>query len=507
MPDIAPWIFPLETPEATERLARRLAGFLRAGDCLALSGEIGSGKTTLARALIRALADDADLEAPSPSFSLVQHYDLPALPVVHADLYRIAEPSELEELGLAEAGENALTIVEWPEKMGSLLPPARLTVKLDWRMNAGREERLATLGAHGSMAQRFESWRKIASFLMEAGFEESERIPIQSDASGRRYERLAGPRGSAILMIAPPRIDNKPIRTGRSYLQLAHLSETVHAFSAIAKALRAKGFHSPAIFAEDLDEGLLTTEDLGDETIAPGGAPLIERYIATAEVLADLHAQDWPEETPVDDTRMHRLLAYDHEAYLIEVEQMLDWYIPATRRNSFTGAARARFIAAWTETLAEVVGGEKTWTLRDVHSPNVLWQGEAEGRDRVGLIDIQDTLIGHPAYDLASLGQDARLDLPEGLEVKLIAAYCRRRVFDERARQAFLRAYVILASQRATKVLGIFARLDERDGKPHYRRNIPRVEANLRRNLTHPAMAPVKAWMEDYLPAFFETRT
>ncbi len=202
--------------------------------------------------------------------------------------------------------------------------------------------------------------------------------------------------------------------------------------------------------------------------------------------------------------RTHKLPPYDLEAYLIEAELMLDWYIPPGRRSSFTGASRARFIGAWTQTLMDVLRGEKTWTLRDFHSPNVLWQAEHEGRDRIGLIDIQDTLIGHPAYDLASLGQDARLDVPPELEVKLIAAYCRRRGFDERARNAFLRAYVVLASQRATKILGIFARLDERDGKPQYRRHLPRIEANLRRNLAHPAMKPVNDWMRNALPGFFE---
>jgi N-acetylmuramate 1-kinase len=502
----ATWTVPLSDAAATERLAGRIARFLAAGDCLALSGEIGTGKTTLARALIRFVAQDAALDVPSPSFSLVQSYDLPRLCITHADLYRLEDASEDEELGLADAVDNGLLILEWPDRLGGRLPDDRLDVRLELAVRDGHEERIAHLAAHGSVIPRFGDWKTIAAFLLHAGFDDAERLHLQGDAGARRYERLIGARGSAILMIAPPRTDTKPVRTGRSYLQIAHLSETVHAFSAIAKALRAQGFRAPYIFAEDLDQGLLITEDLGDVLIVDDAGPVAGRYIATAELLADLHAQDWPAETPVDETRSHKLLPYDLEAYLIEAELMLDWYIPVTRRNSFTGAARARFVAAWTETLAMVLRGEKTWTLRDVHSPNVLWQAEAEGRDRIGLIDIQDTLIGHPAYDLASLAQDARVDVPVALEVKILAAYCRRRGFDERARNAFLRAYVILAAQRATKLLGIFARLDERDGKPQYRRHLPRIERNLTRNLAHPALAPVERWMRDALPGFFEAK-
>jgi N-acetylmuramate 1-kinase len=497
------WRLPLPALASTERLAADLAAFLKLGECLALSGEIGTGKTTLARAIIRQLAGNAELDVPSPSFSLVQTYAFDQSGIVHADLYRLKDHAEIDELGLEELAEGQILIIEWPERMGAKLPADRINVRFELGLDRGKERREAVLSAHGRCVQRFIGWKAIGSFLHHSGFGDYARVHIQGDAGARRYERLVGKNDSAILMIAPPRTDNKPIRAGKSYLQLAHLSETVHAFSAVAKALRGHGFVAPKILAEDLDGGLLVAEDLGDISIADNGVPVPERYIATAEALADLHGIDWPAEAPVEDNRVHALPSYDLEAYLIEAELLLDWYIPADRRGSFTGASRARFVAAWTETLAEVLAGDRTWTLRDVHSPNVLWQPHAKGRDRIGFIDIQDTLIGHPAYDLASLAQDARLEVPQELEVRIIAAYCRKRGFDEAARTAFLRAYVILASQRATKILGIFARLDERDGKPHYRRHIPRIEAVLKRNLAHPAMASVQAWMKDALPAVF----
>jgi N-acetylmuramate 1-kinase len=354
------------------------------------------------------------------------------------------------------------------------------------------------------MARRLAGWKLIGSFLIAAGYDDATRDLIQGDASGRRYERLSRNAETAILMIAPPRVDLKPIRQGRTYLQIAKLSETAHAFAAVAIALRDRNFVAPRIIASDLDAGLLIAEDLGGAGIVADGQPIGERYAAVAETLADLHAQDWPSELRLPDGRIHRIQSYDLEAYLVEAELMLDWYIPPSRRGSYTGAARARFVAAWTETLADVLAGPRSWTLRDVHSPNILWQAAGEGRDRVGFIDIQDTLMGHPAYDVASLAQDARVSVPVDLERLVLAAYIRRRKahdpgFDH---LAFLRAYVVLASQRATKILGIFTRLDERDGKPEYRRHLPRIEAYLRANLGHPAMAAIKTWMQDSLPGF-----
>ncbi len=172
---------------------------------------------------------DAELEVPSPSFSLVQAYSGAAFGVTHADLYRLSDAAEAEELGLSDALDGGILILEWPERLGGALPANRLelTLALD---GAGGDGRFVEMAAHGAMAARFAEWKLINAFLMEAGFGDAERIHIQGDAGARRYERLIGSQGSAILMIAPPRTDNKPVRAGRSYLQIAHLSETVHAF-------------------------------------------------------------------------------------------------------------------------------------------------------------------------------------------------------------------------------------------------------------------------------------
>jgi aminoglycoside/choline kinase family phosphotransferase len=188
------------------------------------------------------------------------------------------------------------------------------------------------------------------------------------------------------------------------------------------------------------------------------------------------------------------------EAFLIEAELLLDWYLV----RADTAAAepvRKEFIALWREALAPAIDAPTTWVLRDYHSPNLLWLPDREDVARVGLLDFQDALIGPAAYDVASLLQDARVDVPESLEVALLSRYVRARRQDQRFDAvAFTRLYATLAAQRATKILGIFARLDRRDGKPQYLRHMPRLLTYLQRSLAHPALASLKAWYAANLP-------
>jgi aminoglycoside/choline kinase family phosphotransferase len=184
------------------------------------------------------------------------------------------------------------------------------------------------------------------------------------------------------------------------------------------------------------------------------------------------------------------------------VDLLVDWYVPHIVGSLMSASARAEFVNLWSECLTEVLAGPTTWTLRDYHSPNLIWLPDRQGIQRVGLIDFQDAVLGHPAYDVASLLQDARVTVPADLELKLISLYARERRaadpgFDV---AAFARAYAIMGAQRATKVLGIFARLDKRDGKPQYLKHLPRIETYLARNLAHPALSKLRAWYEHYLP-------
>ena len=198
----------------------------------------------------------------------------------------------------------------------------------------------------------------------------------------------------------------------------------------------------------------------------------------------------------------YHLPIYDIEAMLVEVELALDWYAPAVARVTTPSGARMQFLAIWRDLLAPVLAEPTTWTLRDYHSPNLYWLARRHGLKRIGLIDFQDAVMGPPAYDLASLLQDARVDVPEHLEMRLAALYMRRRAAVDSAFDAgrFAAAYAAMGAQRATKILGIFARLDKRDGKPQYLRHLPRIERYLARNLAHPLLRPLALWYQNHLP-------
>jgi tRNA threonylcarbamoyl adenosine modification protein YjeE len=500
----AAWIVTLPDHESTERFARILAEELRPGDLVTLSGGLGAGKTTLARALVRTLASDPELEVPSPTFTLMQVYDGPRCPIVHADFYRLSGGYELVELGWDEMTESAIALAEWPERAEDALKPEHLDIRLDFSPGSQGRGRIAMLTGTGAFASRLQRMKAYRNLVERCGWGDASRHPMTGDASViRSYERLVKPAGeTALLMVSPPRPVGPAVRRGKPYTTIAKLAETVHAFVAVDKGLRALGFSAPYIYGEDLEAGLLLIEDLGSEPFTNGGGPLPERYAEATRLLAQLHGQTLPQVLPVAEGIDHSIPPYDLEALLIEVELLLDWYVPHIIGTQLSGSARAEFVNLWTETLGEVLSAPVTWTLRDYHSPNLIWLPEREGLQRVGMIDFQDAVLGSPAYDVASLLQDARVTVPPELELKLIGLYARDRrtadpAFDV---SAFARTYAIMAGQRATKILGIFARLDRRDGKPHYLKHLPRIEAYLIRNLAHPALGKLKGWYENYLP-------
>jgi hypothetical protein len=487
---------------ATARLAEWLAGFARPGDLITLSGDLGAGKTALARAYLRAATRDPALEAPSPTFTLVQSYDGPNFPVVHADFYRLRGPDELLQLGWDETIEGAVTLVEWPERAAAALPRDRLDIALGFDAARGADFRRAELTARGAMAARFRRARAIELMLERVGWARARREPMYGDASTRAYERLtAGDGQSAILMILPPRGSGPTLRFGKSYAEIARLSVDIRAFLAVGEGLRGLGYSTPRVIAHNVADGLALLEDFGAETAAEDGAPNPSRYAEATALLADLHVRDLPSQLPVDD-ETYALPVYDVDAMLIEVELALDWYAPAIARGAPSSGARMLFLGLWREALAPILARPTTWTLRDFHSPNLHWLADREGLKRLGLIDFQDAVLGPPAYDVASLLQDARLEVPDDLELRLLALYARRRAsadpdFDA---EAFAAAYSAMGAQRATKILGLFTRLDRRDGKPQYLEHLPRIERTLAKNLAHPTLEPLRRWFEIHLP-------
>jgi tRNA threonylcarbamoyl adenosine modification protein YjeE len=492
--------YELEDEAATVSLAKRIASVVTAGDLVTLSGDLGAGKTTLARALIRELTGDPQHEVPSPTFTLMQVYEGQRFPIVHADLYRIKSPDELTNLGWDEASEGALMLVEWADRAGEL-PESRIDVELRLDPQQGDTHRTAVLTGYGHFAERLMRAISIDTLMTQAGWSDARRSFMQGDASTRAYERLHKPDGrSAILMISPKRPDGPPVRYGKPYSAIARLAEDITPFLVMSRALQARHFSAPEIYAEAPEHGLAILEDLGGEGVVDANGPMPERYGAAVSVLAALHARDLPD--VVED---YTIPPYDMDALTIEVELLIDWYAPHIARANLSSGSRATFVNLWRDALAEIVAGPRTWTLRDYHSPNLLWLPDRDWLHKVGILDFQDCVMGHPAYDVASLLQDARVTVSDTLEMKLLGQYLRqRREYDPRFdMDAFARAYAIMGAQRATKVLGIFARLDKRDGKPAYLAHLPRVRHYLTKDLAHPALAGIKAWCESYVPGVF----
>ncbi|WP_062014719.1 tRNA (adenosine(37)-N6)-threonylcarbamoyltransferase complex ATPase subunit type 1 TsaE [Aureimonas sp. AU4] len=488
----ATWDVPLADEEATRRLAADLALAARPGDLLALQGDLGAGKSTLARAFLRALARDPELEVPSPTYTLVQLYDTQP-PAAHADLYRLGDEAEIEELGLVEVLEDGILLVEWPERAPSFTRHPGLRIRLRDAAGGGRVAHIES--GHASAATRFGRTLAARRFLEEAGHGRAWRAPLGGDASARGYETVTVEAGAAplILMDSPDLVPGPPVRGGRPYAAIAHLAQTLAPFVAIAGTLRDHGLLVPDVLHADTRAGFALLSDLGrDGVLDAGGRPIPERYEATVDALAHLHAQPFAE-TVAGPDGPYRIPPFDRDAMAIEISLLLDWYWPDRYGQPASPDDRAAFDAAWAPLLDLAEDAEHHLLLRDVHSPNLLWQPGEEGIRRIALLDFQDAMIGPTAYDVASLAQDARVTVEPELEARLIARYCAARRRHDPAFDAFRfeAAYAVMSAQRLTKILGIFVRLHARDGKPQYRRHIPRLKQYLKRTLPHPALAPL----------------
>ena len=493
----------LANETATAHLMADLALLIGPGDVITLSGDLGAGKTAAARALIRYLANDDALEVPSPTFTLAQSYDLSTFPLIHADLYRINDAGELEEIGLSPLPEGAVALIEWPERAAGALPEDRIDIAFSHRPALGSTARAAEITGHGRAAAIVTRLELLRQFLNATGFLDAARLRMNGDASTRSYARLVDDNGTAILMNSPRRPDGPPIYDGKSYSAAVHLAEDVKPFVAIANGLRKHGFSAPAIRHADLESGFLIIEDFGTDGVIEGDPPqpIAERYEAATDMLAALHRETLPETLQLTPHQSYAMPVYDIDTWLVEISLMIDWYLP-DRGAPLSDERRAEFVAMWRALLEKPAEAPRTWVMRDFHSPNMIWLGDRVGTLRVGIIDFQDAVLGPAAYDLVSLLQDARIDVPEQLELALLSRYIKaRRTTDaDFDPAAFAELYAILSAQRNTRLLGTFARLNRRDGKPHYLKHHPRIWTYLTRSLAHPALTGFRDWYAANVP-------
>jgi tRNA threonylcarbamoyl adenosine modification protein YjeE len=487
----------LANETATAHLMADLALLIGPGDVITLSGDLGAGKTTAARAMIRYLAEDEALEVPSPTFTLAQIYELPSFALVHADLYRINDPLELEEIGLSPLPAGTVALIEWPERAPGALPADRIDIALNHRPALGSSARAAEITGHGKAAAQVARLKALRQFLGDAGYADATRLRMPGDASTRSYARLVRHDGAVILMNSPRRPDGPATYDGKSYSAAVHLAEDVRPFVAIANGLRARGFSAPSIHHGDIEAGFLITEDFGTASFVEGDppAPIAERYQTAVDMLAVLHRETLPEILPLAPQASYAMPNLDIDALLVEVGLMLEWYLP-DRGIAPTEDMRAEFTAMWRDVLSRHATDARTWVMRDFHSPNLIWLDARPDFAKVGIIDFQDAVLGPAAYDLVSLLQDARLDVPEPLELALLTRYIKaRRATDEVFDPAgFAELYAVMSAQRNTRLLGTFARLNRRDGKPQYLRHQPRIWTYLNRSLAHPALSRFREW-------------
>ena len=447
----------------------RLSSLLQPGDTVLLQGDLGAGKSTLARAVIQA-ALGSDEPVPSPTFTITAEYDAPGAQIVHADLYRLSGPDELEETGLIDAFGTAITLVEWPDRMAHLMPGDALHIALV-QDGEGRKAALSATDARGAAliaALTTSRETQLSDFLHDTGFPDA--TPVPGDASNRRYFH-AGPH---IAMDAP-------------YAQ----GEDVRPFMAVTALLRARDLSAPAILAADQANGFLLLENLGDALFARlcnGDADREDMlYAAAVDLLHALGAQETDAVPPYD------MAVLEREAMLLT-----DWWCPAAGVG-VSDDMRADWAGCLREELAGVAADRSALVLRDYHAENLLWLPERGGDARVGLLDYQDALIGHPAYDLVSLLEDARRDVSGDTAERMIARFLDRRPdLDD---GAFRHDYDLLGAQRNAKIVGIFARLCVRDGKPRYLSLIPRVWAHLMRDLGGEHTRRMRDFIERHVPA------
>ncbi|MEO1694513.1 MAG: tRNA (adenosine(37)-N6)-threonylcarbamoyltransferase complex ATPase subunit type 1 TsaE [Pseudomonadota bacterium] len=524
-----PFLERIITEPAMTVLAQLLARRLVVGDIVALEGDLGAGKSTFARALIRAYLANPEAEVPSPSFPILLTYDADARgdaaspPIAHYDWYRLSDPSELDEIGFADLRATHISLVEWPNLFPGVIDTAHLRITIA-PVPARPDARRVTMTYVGApeAPQRLTRLAALDACVSSLADDRTDDPIVcadhmSGDASSRAYTRLTTRDGKTLVLVdSPPMPDGAPLADGRPYSQHAKLAETLTPFLTVAAGLGTAGISAPRIVQAHERDGTAILEDLGttpfDHAVRAGTYDQSRLWMAAVDTL--VHLRQHITEAAVLPSWIASRPSLDLNVLTIELSLLTDWAFETQNGAAPRDDVRAAFFAEWVAELSGYVGegAEFGVVLRDVHSPNLLWLPERNGHRRVGVIDFQDALQGPWAYDLVSLLQDARVDVDPALERAAFDHYCARvaDIDPQFDRSTFERDYAVLGAQRACKIIGIFHRLEARDGKPSYMQHLPRVARALKHNLEHPALAQVANWfghaMPDYAPDSIRTR-
>ncbi|WBU52906.1 tRNA (adenosine(37)-N6)-threonylcarbamoyltransferase complex ATPase subunit type 1 TsaE [Paracoccus sp. SCSIO 75233] len=446
----------------TAAFARALAPELGAGDAILLDGPVGAGKSHFARALIRARLGNPHEDVPSPTFTLVQTYEADP-PIWHADLYRLTDTAEVDELGLTDALDEAIALIEWPDRMAEVSSALRLRLS---SLPDPDQRKIEVIGDPSRWSRAVRAAQR-AAFVAEAGWADAAVAFLAGDASARRYFRLTKGDETAALMDAD--------------------RETLAPYLRMTAWLRERGFDAPRILAADEENGLALIEDFGDAQIArvigddPASAEPL--YTRIAEMLARLAS--YPAAPGI--------LALDGPELARQVGLFAEWYPRAAGADDQTQAAAgiAPLIEALYAKLCADV--QPVTSMRDFHAENIILTPD----NRLGLLDFQDAVATHPAYDLVSALHDARRALPAGVEDAAIARFLEQTGLDP---DRFHAAFALLSVQRNLRIMGIFTRLCVRDGKPRYLRFMPHTWALIERAVSHPALSDLAAIVKQMPP-------
>lgn len=474
-------IYNSSSPTDTTQLAQRLARFIEPGDTLLLQGDLGAGKSHFARSFIQALGTKQS-HIPSPTFTLVQAYDDTRLPLIHADLYRLKDASELDDLDLHDHFAHGVCLIEWPERAAAALPKTALTLHFTV---TGENTRKVELSGTGAWPRRLKQMlqpadtnraeKDFAGFVAKHGFAGAEIVPISGDASFRRYFRVKDGNRTAIMMDVPTVIVDED----------GDMVDLIGNHKRIATWLEGCGLRVGKVIGVDVAQGLLLQEDLGS-------TPLYDHYAGTVDGA-------WLQ-TGVDALikmntakQLDGLKHFDAPRMLKNVQLFTDWYLPMLRGHATTPDERARFLDAWAQVLVNFRNVAWGVQLRDYHSPNFMVLGPKPCLENLALIDYQDATHGPLPFDLASLLYDARIAVPRCLRDELLEYYITKTGVEAKAFEA---SFYLIGLLRNTRILGIFVRLAQRDGKKNYLQKIPILLPYIQEALQHPAAAPVRPWLQ-----------